>query len=280
MPLTLRCVSISTYKVSIYGARKETSADAIKTLIENDITVFNAAVVFNELATYKSFKVTIPADQRVPHAYLPSGPKEYVYEFSFIPLNKLVPIMEIKMGSYNCRGLNVSTIPAIKDLLNDCDVLLIQETWLLPHELKVFSKYLIVYNRYGVSGMNSEVLYHGRPFGGCSVLFNSVLSHCIDIIDLICKRLCCIKLRTPSYELYVLNVYLPCDTNNENDSYDYNEVLSIIFHYCCNNNQVTHRIIAGDLNIDFTSLGSKKYYQFEAIPRGGRYVRCIRFVVK
>ena len=38
----------------IYGARKETSSDAIKTLhIENDIRVFNAAVVYNELATHK-----------------------------------------------------------------------------------------------------------------------------------------------------------------------------------------------------------------------------------
>ena len=43
-------------------------------------------------------------------------------------------------------------------ILNDCDVLLIQETWLLSHELKVFSKYLIVYNCCGVSGMYSEVI--------------------------------------------------------------------------------------------------------------------------
>ena len=109
-------------------------------------------------------------------------------EISFIPLNKLVPIMEIKMGSYNGRGFNVSRIPAIKELLNECDVLLIQETWLLPHELKVVSRYLIGYNCCGVSGMNSEVQYHGRPFGGCSVLFNSTLSHCIYFIDLNCKR--------------------------------------------------------------------------------------------
>ena len=81
-------------------------------------------------------------------------------EISFIPLNKCIPIMEIKMGSYNCRDFNVSKIPAIKELFNDCDVLLIQETWLLPHELNVFSKYLIGYNCYGVLGMNSEVLYH------------------------------------------------------------------------------------------------------------------------
>ena len=106
--------------------------------------------------------------------------------------------------------------------------MLIQETWLLPHELKVFSKYFIWYNCCGVSGMNSEVLYNGRPFGGCSVPFNSALSHCIDFINLNCKRLCCIKLKTPSYELYVFNEYLTCDTNNENDSYDYNEVLNYL----------------------------------------------------
>ena len=103
--------------------------------------------------------------------------------------------------------------------------------------------------------MNSEVIYHGQPFGGCSVLLTSAFSHCIDCIYLNCKNLYCIKLRTPSYELDVFNVYLPCDTNNENVSYDYNEVLSIISHYCCNN-QVTHRIIAGDINTDFTRIGS------------------------
>ena len=139
-------------------------------------------------------KLLFRQTKRLLHAYLPSSPKEYVSEISFIPLNKLIPIMEIKMCSYNCRGFNVSKIPAIKELLNDCDVLLIQETWLLPHELKVFSKYLIGYICYGVLGMNSKVLYHGRHFGGCSVIFNSALLHCIDFIDLNCKRLCYIKL--------------------------------------------------------------------------------------
>ena len=130
---------VKTSHLFIYGTRKETSADAIKTLlIENDITVFSAAMVSNELTTYKSFKVTIPADQKGA-ACLPSrNTKEYVYEISFIPLNKFVPIMDIKMGSYNCRGFNVSKIPVIKELLNDGDVLLIQETWLLPHKLKIF----------------------------------------------------------------------------------------------------------------------------------------------
>ena len=68
---------VKTRHLLIYGARKETITDAIKTLlIENDITVFNAAVVSNELATYKSFKVNIPADQKGAaclHSILPEG---------------------------------------------------------------------------------------------------------------------------------------------------------------------------------------------------------------
>ena len=64
----------------IYGARKEASADAIKTLLmENGITMFSAIVVSNELATYMSFKVTNRQIKMVPLAYLPPGPKEYMW---------------------------------------------------------------------------------------------------------------------------------------------------------------------------------------------------------
>ena len=76
------------------------------------------------------------------------------------------------------------------------------------------------YNCCGVSGINREVLYHRRYFAGCSMLFNYALWYCIDCIDLNCRRLYCIKLRTPSYELYSFNAYILCDSNNENDSYD------------------------------------------------------------
>ena len=68
---------IKTRHISIYGARKETSDDAIKTLlIGNGITVFSAAVVSNELATYKSFKVTIPADRKGATCLASIWPKE------------------------------------------------------------------------------------------------------------------------------------------------------------------------------------------------------------
>ena len=95
---------VKTRYLFIYGARKETSVDAIKTLLmEKNVTLFSVEMVSNELKTIR------------------------VRYFNY-PDNKLVPIMEIKMSAYNCRGFNLSTLPVITKLLNDCDIFLIQET--------------------------------------------------------------------------------------------------------------------------------------------------------
>ena len=73
--------------------------------------------------------------KRVQHAYLLSGPMEPVTEISFIPLNKIVPIMEVKMGSYNCSGFNVRKIPAIKELLKTlCEVNAKNREFALPDQ--------------------------------------------------------------------------------------------------------------------------------------------------
>ena len=51
------------FGIHSYMAQKNHCADAIKTLlVENDITVFSAAVVSNGLTTNESFKVIFPAD--------------------------------------------------------------------------------------------------------------------------------------------------------------------------------------------------------------------------
>ena len=56
---------------------------------------------------------------------------------------------------------------AVCDLLQSCDVCLIQEHWLLHEQLSLLS----VNNDFlssGVSGMDSSDLLHGCPFGGGS----------------------------------------------------------------------------------------------------------------
>ena len=46
----------------------------------------------------------------------------------------------LKVISYNCKGLTVSKVPCIEHLLLQCDVLLLEETWLFTNEFQVISK--------------------------------------------------------------------------------------------------------------------------------------------
>ena len=40
--------------------------------------------------------------------------------------------MELKLISYNCKGFNISKVPYIQKLLDECNILFIQESWLYP----------------------------------------------------------------------------------------------------------------------------------------------------
>ena len=72
--------------------------------------------------------------------------------------------------SYNCCGWNTG-LPAVLDLLHIC---LIQEHWFFEEQLNLLN----IHNDFlsiGVSGMESSNLLHGRPFGGCAILYRRSL---------------------------------------------------------------------------------------------------------
>ena len=56
-----------------------------------------------------------------------------------------------------------------------------------------------------------------------------------------------------SFDLYVFNVYFPCDTNNNEHLQDYNDVLSDISG-CMIQHKIDYCVIAGDLNTDLSRL--------------------------
>ena len=78
---------------------------------------------------------------------------------------------KLVISSYNCHGFNVSKIPAITELTNFSDVILLQETWLLKNQLDIFKNYFPEYNNFSVSSVDSTVLSSGRPYGGLTVLY-------------------------------------------------------------------------------------------------------------
>ena len=93
--------------------------------------------------------------------------------FFCLQLLLLLIIMEIKLLSYNCRGFNVSKVPFVKSLLDQCDLLLLQETWLYSSQFNVFNEYFPEWNTINVCGIDESVIQHGRPYGGCTIIYRS-----------------------------------------------------------------------------------------------------------
>ena len=75
--------------------------------------------------------------------------------------------MSINIVSYNCSCFRSSS-GHVKQLLEQCDTLCLQEHWLLDHQLcdlNICQNFAVT----GVSGMASDCVIHGCPYGGCAV---------------------------------------------------------------------------------------------------------------
>ena len=81
----------------------------------------------------------------------------------------------LKVISYNCKGLTVSKVPCIKELLLQCDVLLLEETWLFSNQFNVISKHFQECESVNICGMNEDIYCQGRPYGGCSIVYSNTL---------------------------------------------------------------------------------------------------------
>ena len=150
-------------------------------------------------------------------------------------------IIALKLMTYNCKRFNASKIPFTNYLLYQCDVLLLQETWLYSCQFHVFKQYFPKWASINVCGIYESVLQHGRPYGGCTILYRS-FSHVPEKIWFKSKRICTLKLKVYFGYLYIFNVYMPCDQHIFID--DYIDVLSEMSHYCLSYN-VQYLVIGG-----------------------------------
>ena len=94
----------------------------------------------------------------------------------------------ISIVSYNARGFR-SGKAFITELLPDCDILCLQEHWLLDehlNDLDVCDDFIAT----GVSGMESESYICGRPFGGCAIFFHKSLSSKVSVCQVSSRRFC------------------------------------------------------------------------------------------
>ena len=116
----------------------------------------------------------------------------------------------LRCCSFNCRGWNNGKL-TLKNFIDSIDLCFLQEHWLLDDYLNDVREISSDFTSVGVSGVNScDLLSHGRPYGGCSILYRKSLSTSISFVDSCSGHFCSVKLCDSSGLSYLLVcVYMP-----------------------------------------------------------------------
>ena len=155
--------------------------------------------------------------------------------------------MAISIPSFNLHGWNQGS----SYLSSPCDIndiIVIQEHWLLPHDLtKVnnFDARFVGISSSAMSNAISKGVLVGRPYGGMGVLVSKGLMNQFKGIS-ITERLIVISIG----DILICNVYLPNCTVSE--TYD-DSMLQLLaeIRNVINMNRGLKVIICGDFNFDF-----------------------------
>ena len=161
----------------------------------------------------------------------------------------------LRISSYNCAGFKHRNYNYINNLFNNCDILLLQETWLYNFEFKVFNNVINNSNYHAVSAMDeTEIGRVGRPYGGCAIVWRRQLAITSTPIITNSPRICAVELKSDNIKLIIMSIYMP--TDNEVSYIEYGDVLdeisSILGSY--DNYDV---VLGGDFNVDFSRIGSR-----------------------
>ena len=79
----------------------------------------------------------------------------------------------VKICTFNCKGLKPRNYPYIKDLSTMFDIILLQETWLHDFEIDIINEITPNFMVKATSSIDaSDINRAGRPFDGCQVIWN------------------------------------------------------------------------------------------------------------
>ena len=160
---------------------------------------------------------------------------------------------KLKFISYNIKSFGADKIDTVRDLLKNCDFLLVQEIWkydriFIETVKKEFPGYECI-----IRSPNNEAKESlGRLSGGVGIIYKNNIDCNVEEIKCVSNRLCALKIVINELDIMLINVYMPCDTGIiHGELIEYNDVLAELNQLMmCSCSQ--HVIIAGDLNTDLS----------------------------
>ena len=161
----------------------------------------------------------------------------------------------IKITSYNCEGFKYRNFDYLKKIFNNCDILLLQETWLYNFQFNEFSNVFNNCHYHAVTAMDeADIGRVGRPYGGCAVVWRRDLALTFTPVVTTSPRICALTIISDNINILVMSLYMPTDEDLNFVTYGdvLHEVSSIISSY--DNFDI---ILGGDLNVDYSRIESR-----------------------
>ena len=116
-----------------------------------------------------------------------------------------------RFTTFNCKSVKRS-INGIRELCKTCDLVALQETWLLPSDISFLSSIDEEFSCTGTSAVDmSSGMLRGRPHGGLGILWRQKVFPNVIVVPCNNPRICAIRVVLPERSILVVNVYMPVD---------------------------------------------------------------------
>ena len=129
-----------------------------------------------------------------------------------------MPSSSLTVGTFNCTGIKSSIEYIAQNICTKCDIVALQETWLLPNDLAVCDNNHPSFCAFGTSSVDVGAgVLRGRPHGGLAFMYRRTYEAVLSPVTFDDDRILGLQYRDGTQSILFLNVY--CHTQS-NDNYD------------------------------------------------------------
>lgn len=116
-----------------------------------------------------------------------------------------------KFITFNCRSL-IRSIDCIRSLCKTADILALQETCLLPHDIPLLGTVDRDFDFIGKSAVDTSAgVLRGRPYGGVAILWRKNIFDSVTSVQCSSDRVIAIKVTLAQCSFLVFSIYMPTD---------------------------------------------------------------------
>ncbi|CAH2106699.1 unnamed protein product [Euphydryas editha] len=151
----------------------------------------------------------------------------------------------MKFTTFNCKSITRSA-DCVRDLCDNCDIMALQETWLLPHDVAYLGSLHSDFAYTGKSAVDTTAgCLLGRPYGGVALLWRKSIFQTVTVVSCKSDRLVAIKIDYVDCSFLIFSVYMP--TDSADNLIEFNNCLSEIIAIC-DSTGIESVFIMGDFN--------------------------------